>query len=65
MLVHGAKDTVVFIDSTDEFCAAMKAAGADVMYLRFEDAGHAAMGQKGTKTFPAMYEFFEKHLRGS
>jgi len=64
MLVHGAKDTVVFIDSTDEFFKAMKAVGADITYLRFEDAGHAVMGQKGAKTTPAMHAFFEKHFRG-
>ena len=64
MLVHGAKDTVVFIDSTDEFFNTMKATGADITYLRFEDAGHAVTGQKGAKTTPAMHTFFEKHLRG-
>jgi len=63
MLVHGAKDTVVFIDSTDEFFNAMKAVATDITYLRFEDAGHV-MGQKGAKTTPAMHAFFEKHLRG-
>ena len=64
MLVHGAEDTVVLIDSTDEFFDTMKAAGADVTYLRFEDAGHAVMGQRSAETTPAMYAFFEKHLRG-
>lgn len=63
MLVHGAKDTIVFIDSTDVFAKQMKEAGADITYLRFKDAGHGVMGQKGVKTMPAMYLFFEKHLR--
>lgn len=63
ILVHGAKDKVVFIDSTDEFAKAMKNANAEITYLRYEDAGHAVMGQKGSKTMPAMYDFFEKHLK--
>lgn len=63
LLVHGAKDSIVFIDSTDAFARKMKEVGADLTYLRFEDAGHAVMGQKGEKTMPAMYAFFEKHLQ--
>jgi len=63
LLVHGAEDTVVFIDSTDEFVKKMKSVGADITYLRFEDAGHGVMGQEATKTNPAMYAFFEEHVR--
>jgi len=63
ILVHGAKDNVVFIDSTDEFFKAMEKVGADITYLRFKEAGHGVMGQKGSKTMPAMYNFFEKHLK--
>ncbi len=62
LLIHGAKDDVVLIDSTDEFAQAMKDVGAELTYLRYEDAGHAVMGQKGKETTPAMLEFFEKHL---
>ncbi|MCH9656543.1 MAG: alpha/beta hydrolase [Planctomycetes bacterium] len=62
ILVHGAKDKVVFIDSTDEFFKAMQKVGADINYLRFEDGSHGVMGQKGAKTMPAMLQFFEKHL---
>ena len=62
LLVHGVEDTVVIVDSTDEFADAMKAAGADLTYLRYDDAGHAVMGQKGKETTPAMLEFFKKHL---
>lgn len=62
LLVHGVKDEVVIIDSTDEFVAAMKKAGADISYLRYDDAGHSAMGQKASETTPAMLEFFARHL---
>ena len=63
ILVHGAKDTVVFIDSTDEFVKAMKTAGTDITYLRFDDGTHGVMGQKRSKTYPAMFKLFEQHLQ--
>ncbi len=65
LLVHGGKDDVVFIDSTDEFFKSMKSAGANIQYLRFQDAGHAVMGQMKRKTTPAMHLFFQKHLKQS
>lgn len=65
LLIHGAKDTVVFIDSTDEFHERMKSAGAEIEYLRFEDGTHGVMGQKSRTTTSAMLKFFKTHLRGS
>ena len=62
LIVHGVKDEVVIIDSTDEFVEKMKQAGADITYLRYEDGGHAVMGQKARETTPAMLEFFARHL---
>jgi dipeptidyl aminopeptidase/acylaminoacyl peptidase len=53
---------VAHIQSTDAFFAAMKKAGADIKYLRFEDAGHGVMGQKYRQANAAMTEFFDKHL---
>lgn len=64
LLVHGAKDTVVNIASTDEFVKQMKAEGVDITYLRFADGSHGVMGQKGKVTTPAMEKFFQAHLRG-
>ena len=63
ILVHGAKDTVVFVQSTDEFVKAMKAAGADITYLRFKDGSHGVMGQKRSKTYPGMFKLFEQTLQ--
>ena len=65
MLIHGAKDNVVFIDSTDDFHTRMKSADANIEYLRFEDGTHGVMGQKGRTTIPAMRKFFETHLGDS
>jgi acetyl esterase/lipase len=63
ILVHGAMDTVVFIESTDEFVKAMKTAGADITYLRFANGTHGVMGQKRSKTYPAMFKLFEQNLQ--
>ena len=63
LLVHGVKDEVVVIDSTDAFVQSMKKAKADITYLRFDDAGHSVMGQKGRQTKPAMMDFFKTHLQ--
>ena len=60
--MHGVEDEVVVIDSTDESVEAMKKGRADITYLRYDDAGHAVMGQKSRETTPAMLEFFRKHL---
>ncbi len=65
LLIHGAKDPVVFIDSTDDFHTRMKSAGANIEYLRFDDGTHSVMGQKSRTTTPAMLKFFETHLRGN
>ena len=62
MLVHGVRDDIVFVQSTDEFLEVMKEAGAPISYLRYEDGGHAVMFQKQSETIPAMLKFFAKHL---
>lgn len=62
-LIHGVKDTVVFIDSTDDFHKRMKSAGATIEYVRFEDGTHGVMNQMSRTTAPAMLKFFETHLR--
>lgn len=62
MLVHGVKDHIVLIPSTDEFVEIMQAAGASISYLRYDDGGHAVMFQEQEETMPAMLKFFEQHL---
>jgi len=62
LLVHGTADTIVIINSTDEFVEEMEKVGADITYLRYEGAGHGVMGQKAKETTPAMLKFFKKHL---
>ena len=62
LLIHGAKDEVVTIQSTDAFVESMKKVKAGITYLRYEDAGHTVMGHKSKQTRPAMMAFFKEHL---
>ena len=62
LLIHGVKDDVVVIDSTDQFAKGMKAARATIEYLRYDNGTHGVMGQHQKETTPAMLEFFKKHL---
>lgn len=64
LIIHGAKDTVVHIESTDEFVEKAKKVGATIRYLRYEDGTHGVMGQKSKTTTPEMLKFFDLHLRG-
>ena len=63
LLIHGAEDDIVVVDSTDELVAAMKREGGKVSYLRFLDGSHAVMGQKSKETMPAMLQFFADQLQ--
>ncbi len=64
LLVHGTADRTVNVKHADSFVAALKKKGATVVdFLRIEGAGHGVFGQHGRKVQPAMWAFFEKHLR--
>jgi dipeptidyl aminopeptidase/acylaminoacyl peptidase len=65
MMIHGARDTTVHIASTDAFVDQIKAAHADITYLRYDDGGHGVFIQKQAEILPAMLAFFEKHLKKS
>jgi len=62
LVIHGAKDDVVVVDSTDEFVQAMKKVEADITYMRYEAGTHIVMGQYQKETTPAMLKFFKKNL---
>jgi acetyl esterase/lipase len=63
VMIHGEKDGTVHIASTDLFVKKMKAAGAKINYLRYEDGGHGVMFQKQAETLPAMLKIFEEQLK--
>ena len=63
-LIQGSDDRIVRAELTDEFVEKMKAAGADIEYLRIDGARHGlAYNEKLDLTDPAIEKFFAKHLK--
>lgn len=63
LLVHSADDRTVPINQGDDFAKALKDAGADVTYLRYEDGGHGSFTRHANETVPAMEKFFARVLK--
>ena len=62
-LIQGTDDEMVRTDWTDDFVDKMKAAGADIEYLRLEDGTHfVAYTENLDITDPALENFFDRHL---
>ena len=59
---HGDKDPVVPVQMSDDMVEAMKKAGAEVKYTRYEGFGHDSW----TKTYenPELYDWLLSHRRG-
>lgn len=63
-LIQGSDDNIVRPALTDDFVSKMKAAGANIEYLKIDGVGHAvAYSDKLSITDPAMEKFFAKYLR--
>lgn len=63
-LIQGGRDRVVRSELTEDFVEKMKAAGADIKYLKIEGDGHGvAYAESLDVTDPALEEFFAKHLQ--
>lgn len=63
LVIHGALDPCVDVSQSDQFVAALKAAGArDVTYYRSEDSGHAVFLRDQIETFSMMESFFTRTL---
>ncbi len=60
---HGAKDKVVPLQRSEEMVEALKAAGGNVKFTVYPDAGHDSW----TETYdnPELYEWLLKHKRSS
>lgn len=58
---HGAKDPVVPIRADQEMVDALKAAGGDVKFTIYPDAGHDSWTE--TYNNPALYDWFLQHKR--
>jgi predicted peptidase len=58
---HGAKDTVVKLEESEEMVNALKAAGVDVKFTVYPEAGHDSWTE--TYNNPELYEWFLQHRR--
>ena len=63
-LIQGGQDRIVRPELTEDFVEKMKAAGADIEYLKIEGDGHGvAYAESLDVTDPAIEVFFAKHLK--
>ncbi len=63
LLIQGGEDRIVRAELTEDFVGKMKAAGADIEYLRIDGGGHGVAYDEALEiTAPAIEEFFAKHL---
>ena len=63
-LIQGSQDRIVRAELTDDFVEKMKAAGADIKYLRVDGAQHGlAYNEKRDVTDPAIEQFLAEHLK--
>lgn len=63
-LIQGTDDRIVRAELTDDYVQKMKAAGAEIEYLKIDGVGHGvAYDHKLDITEPAIEAFFAKHLR--
>lgn len=63
LIIHGTADRTVPVQQGDDLAEKLKAAGADVTYIRVDGAGHGVFGQHSAKTKPAMEKFFARVLK--
>jgi predicted peptidase len=59
---HGARDRVVGLEASAKMVAAMRAAGADVQFTVYPEAGHDSWTE--TYANPRLYRWFLSHRRG-
>jgi acetyl esterase/lipase len=63
-LIQGSADPIVRAGLTEDFLGKMKAAGADIEYLKIEGGEHGvAYAEALDVTDPAIGKFFAKHLK--
>ncbi len=63
LLVHAKDDRTVPYQQGRDLSEKLKAAGADVTLMSYDDGGHGVFGAKQKETHPAMAEFFDRVLR--
>ncbi len=64
LIFHGTADTLVPVDQSDRFYAALKQAGVDATLVRFDGEGHAILKKDNqTRCLSEMVKFLARHLR--
>lgn len=64
LTIHGTNDALVPFDQATQLDEAMKKAGVSHTLLKLEGAGHGFFGDHAKQADEAMWEFFDKHLKG-
>jgi dipeptidyl aminopeptidase/acylaminoacyl peptidase len=63
MVIHGANDPRVPVHEAEQLVAALKRAGREVEYLRYEDEGHGlAKAKNRADAWPKVVAFLRQHL---
>lgn len=62
-LIQGTDDRIVRAELTDDFVEKMKAAGADIKYMKLEGGHGVAYAEQLDVTEPALEAFFAEHLK--
>jgi dipeptidyl aminopeptidase/acylaminoacyl peptidase len=63
MVIHGANDPRVPIVETEQIVKALRDAGREVDYLRYEDEGHSlAKAANRADAYPKVLAFFQRHM---
>lgn len=63
--IHGTADPIVPFDQATRFDEKAKQIGVAHTLLGIDGAGHGFKGESATKAKNAMFEFFDKHLKGA
>ena len=63
LIFHGAKDTTVPVQQSQQFDAALRKAGIESKLVVFPDQGHGFVGSAQSQTFADSLSFFNRHLK--
>lgn len=64
LCIHGTKDEYVAHEQAGWIVDRLKAAGVEASLFSIEGAGHGFKGDEVTRADNAMFEFFDRHLKG-
>jgi acetyl esterase/lipase len=65
LILHGTRDALVPFAQSEEFAAALKAKGVDVLLQKLPGSGHGGPMFNKPASTALIQKFFDKHLKGS